>query len=419
MTDEEPPNIEERLVQLVQRSYQTAFKNLVAKHIATEMAKLGVVLTESQQSDAAARVLGGKGDRLIIDLDDTQIEQLRAQHSGLLPDVTIDFTSLTKSLDNLEGKYLGAISDTVTFATEDLALELLESWKTSTPEILVQLREESQDFGTYVKSRWGDALDSLDALIDLLTDIGGQLYADRLNVGGESADPVITVLFSLHMRACQVAREVAVLLKAGLADGALARWRTLHELAVTAAFIRKHGAEIALRFQDHVDMQTYRAAEQYQRHCKQLGQEPLPAEEMTKLEARKNELVTLFGRDFKSDYGWAIPALPMRSQSTKPRRPTFAVIEADVGLEFVRPFFQDASDNIHAGSRGTAYRLSAALSGASDVGLELPGRNTAWSLIQISVDLINAQVTMERLAISTAIQKLGKSIYEAFDMASY
>ena len=42
----------------------------------------------------------------------------------------------------------------------------------------------------------------------------------------------VEVQTRLHARACQIAREVLTLLYAGFAEGAMARWRALHELAV-------------------------------------------------------------------------------------------------------------------------------------------------------------------------------------------
>jgi len=52
-------------------------------------------------------------------------------------------------------------------------------------------------------------------------------------------------LARLYGRACQIGRKIELLLSNGFADGAEARWRTLHELTVVACFIYKHGEETA------------------------------------------------------------------------------------------------------------------------------------------------------------------------------
>ncbi len=42
-------------------------------------------------------------------------------------------------------------------------------------------------------------------------------------------------LLMLHARTCLVASELETMIRCGYADGAAARWRTLHEMAVTIA----------------------------------------------------------------------------------------------------------------------------------------------------------------------------------------
>ena len=58
---------------------------------------------------------------------------------------------------------------------------------------------------------------------------------------GKNNDQVFFVLWRLHARSCQITMEILALLKSGFADGAHARWRTLHEIAVTALFIKQQG----------------------------------------------------------------------------------------------------------------------------------------------------------------------------------
>ena len=56
----------------------------------------------------------------------------------------------------------------------------------------------------------------------------------------------------LHANACLVTSEVITLLEAGYSSGATARWRSLHEVAVYAMFIVKHGPGTAERYLRHV-----------------------------------------------------------------------------------------------------------------------------------------------------------------------
>ena len=62
----------------------------------------------------------------------------------------------------------------------------------------------------------------------------------------------------LQRRGCQVSAEIVTRLAAGFADGAMARWRTLFEIAVIVDIL--HGAT-AERHLDHSDVDAKRAAD--------------------------------------------------------------------------------------------------------------------------------------------------------------
>ena len=108
---------------------------------------------------------------------------------------------------------------------------------------------------------------------------------------------------------------------------------------------------------------------------------------MDRLERDAQKLEVRFGKSFRIDYGWAASALGKKVS-------TFADVEAGVALDHYRPFFKLASNTMHAGSKGTLFRLGLLntepdllLAGASNVGLEEAGRLTALSLSQVSVCL--------------------------------
>ena len=93
------------------------------------------------------------------------------------------------------------------------------------------------------------------------------------------------------------------------------------------------------------------------------------------------------GKPFLNDYGWAADTL-------RNPNPTFASIEAAVDLDRLRPYFKLASNTVHAGAKGTFFRLGVLgdqdgiLAGASNVGLQEAGRLAALSLTQITTVLL-------------------------------
>jgi hypothetical protein len=71
------------------------------------------------------------------------------------------------------------------------------------------------------------------------------------------------VLIRLHARACVIAEEIIVLLENGFSDGAMARWRTPHELTIVATIIEDGGESLASRYIDHNAIDRKRCADEY------------------------------------------------------------------------------------------------------------------------------------------------------------
>ncbi len=131
---------------------------------------------------------------------------------------------------------------------------------------------------------------------------------------------------------------------------ALARCRTLHEIAVIMLVLTEFGettehADLAERFDLHEAVLTAKDARTYQRHCEELGGEPLADEEITELEQARQELLTRFGTDYKESYGWASGVGGLR-------RPNFAQLEKLVKVAHLRGHYSWASHEIHADARG-------------------------------------------------------------------
>jgi hypothetical protein len=419
MAQEDGPELENQLASAMQNAFLAQAKRIIGEYLAADWQSHGVVLNDLQRADLVDQVLQGGQGKLAVELADTQEKAVRARYADLIPDdLTINLEGLQIKIDKLEGIAEAIFADAIRSILRDWPNLLLNRWTEDAPRTYAEMRAEQAEFETEVHKRWGNAIDSLDALISICRDIG-QDFSSKVKKSQANDDPMLKSLIFLHMRSCQVSCEVATLLRAGLADGAVARWRTLHELAVTAAFIAKHGPSIAQRYLDHADMQTYLAAKEYQKYSQRLGRQPISAADMASLETRKAELVAKYGSEFEQHYGWAIPALPKPKHPKQLTRYSFSGIELSVGLDHVRPFVQTAHDSIHAGSRGTAFRISAAWAGASDVGLELPGRNTAWSLILVTARLLGQRPDLEWTLTAKAILQLGPPIYRAFDEAAY
>lgn len=104
-------------------------------------------------------------------------------------------------------------------------------------------------------------------------------------------DYVFQTLTKLHSRAISIAGEILRLIEAGYADGALARWRSIHEIACTAQFIQQNGQETAQRFLDYRVVDDYHEMKALQKHHTKLNIKPLDEEEMEKIEELHNEVL--------------------------------------------------------------------------------------------------------------------------------
>lgn len=144
--------------------------------------------------------------------------------------------------------------------------------------------------------------------------------------------------------------EVQAPLRNGFADGALSRRRRLHELTVTAMFVADKGVATDERYLAHLGADFIKAERQYQRFASVLGHRPISSIEQKRLDDLARYLEQRYRRSFSTDYGWTADALGNP-------KPTFVDVEAAVDLGQLRPYFRFASNAIHAGPKGTFFRL--------------------------------------------------------------
>jgi Family of unknown function (DUF5677) len=262
-------------------------------------------------------------------------------------------------------------------------------------EMLEQNRESQKGFEERLYERWREPLDSLECLIGLSM-VYGQNHRDKLaGVVNETNSAKFVALLKIHQRALQIANEILALLKAGYADGAIARWRTLFELAAISFFLKDNDNEVSQRYLDHAAIRRYADAKDYQRYYEELGHIPFEKEECEKIKQARQEALKKYADGFgKGNWDW-IP--------TSIAKPWFKALAQHVGLGHWIPYYNFASAALHGLSRGF-YRLGllaesqdTPLCGASNVGLADPLQNTAISLHQVTVILLTLQPDFESL----------------------
>lgn len=310
---------------------------------------------------------------------------------------------------------LSKVVQEITEAVEASLPELLETLRQTClegvldkPEArLLDLANAQAAFESRLRLTWHKPLTLLGIHLAVVYELG-EAWGRKLQRTRAKDRDVIDVILRLHARAVQVAAEVRTLLQGGFGDGALSRWRTIHELVVIALFIVQEGSEVARRYLEHLDVDSHRAAQQYQQAAPLLGYKPVPPRELASLVKRVEALKKRYGKEFATEYGWAAGAL-------KGRSPNFAVIEEAVNLHRFRPYFRLASNTVHAGPKGAFFRLGVIgsdllLAGASNAGLDEAARLTALSLSQITSCLVSLRPTLDSGVWSGVLIDLAKMI---------
>ncbi|UXX97655.1 DUF5677 domain-containing protein [Streptomyces sp. AD2-2] len=200
----------------------------------------------------------------------------------------------------------------------------------------------------------------------------------------------LEALTGLHVSACRVAGEVLTLLSHGYARGGLARCRTLHETAVISCVIADSATDpihsnLAERFLDHEIVHLRRDALQFQKDHVALGEEPLDQAYLDELELKYREALTKHGEDFKREYGWAKNFSPDDN---------LRALEKRASLNHIRPHYQWATSEVHAGARGLGHNfleyrgIVVRDAGKTNVGLTDPAIMALSSLLQVTFSLV-------------------------------
>jgi hypothetical protein len=381
--------------------------NIVTSIIQRRLRLLGINL-ESSQIDQIKTKLNEVGiENFKLELDDKFIPQGINKN-----DLEIIITK--EDAEVFDKDITERIEQAIPIIIDDLSPRIFSRLKRDATGILKSNLKEKKAFEKNLFKQWGKALSLLQLFINIALEAGNDFNNEFRDNAVKENDYVFEVLTRLHARACQVASEILVLLKSGYADGAHARWRCLHEIAVVSFFMSSNNNEVAERYILHEGVESYKAAECYQNYCEKIGYEPLTDDELKEISSTKDNLLKRYGNSYNQEYGWAEIVL-------NKKRPTFRDIEEYVGLEYLRPFYKMACHNIHANPKGVFFKLGLypagdeiLLAGPSNLGLSDPGQGTALSLLQVTVCLLTSKTTIDGLIICDILKRLQEGIEQAF-----
>ncbi|WP_312218980.1 DUF5677 domain-containing protein [Brevundimonas sp.] len=266
----------------------------------------------------------------------------------------------------------------------------------SRPSMLKRARTDQAQFEKRNLRRWRKAFDLIDVVAEIAGEVGGAFNEHHRSTALGDRDYVFEAVVSLHARSLLMAREAIHLCKGGYADGALSRWRSMHECKVVAIFIAAHGQEVAHRYLASFDCAALKAARELNKVVGLPGyDEGFSAEEITQLEQHVAAICNEMGPEMRNDYGWAGKVL-------KSPKPTFASIEAAAGLAHERPRYRWASQHTHASARPPGRLLGAVealqplhVVGPSNSGMVDPLQFVALTLAEITKIMLSVRPTID------------------------
>jgi hypothetical protein len=306
-----------------------------------------------------------------------------------------------------------AMGEALAEAAASSAPHIYRTLKTNGDAMLRDRRAQVGGFEARLYDAWKEPIDLVEMMIVVAVEAAEGVSAQWPSKQSKEQNVVFEVVRRLQARACQVANEVATLLKTGYAPAAHARWRTLHETTVTIHFIVKHGSPAAEAYLAHEYIDARKAAKDYQRYCRRLGYKRYTANELASIRRKHHTRVKKYGTAFKGDYGWAAVVLGRKSA-------TFRDIEKHVGLDHLRPYYKMASIPVHAGIKAIRFTLALRqgtdliLTGPSNLGLADPGHGAALSLAQATIAMLTMHPSSDTIIVSKVLLSFSDDIGQAF-----
>lgn len=311
------------------------------------------------------------------------------------------------------------IIDLTKEAPSSISKHVYESLKADMARMYSEEEDIAKEFKSRLHQRWYEGFLILQGIIKVCEEISIDLldkHYEKEHVD-EKSKLILSVLFKLHSKSIQAGKEVLVLLKSGYSDGAMARWRSLHELNVIFKTLYYKFKDIEFthdlvsRFLDYSEIERIKEIYTYKKATNVLNLNPISQEEEKEYKAKKESILKKYGKEFEKPNNWARPLFS--NINNKPLY--FSDFEKLVGIDRLTPYYKQANYQIHASPKGIFQSLSMVstvnqqsfyLFGGSNYGLSLPGQLTGISLSQITTSLVLLEPNLDSLVIATTLQKM-------------
>jgi len=268
-------------------------------------------------------------DRLLSANVSEDVFEIASEQAIVLEFTDADAARVQKIVEDIRQ----TLPDLIHSITEKSAAQMLRRYEREWAVWRDATNAQMDQFRFNLQARWGKGLDDLRMLIELSRDVGSDFHCRARRSRSSRKMHLKGALSHLHVRAIQIASEIMVLLENGYADGAMARWRTLHEVTCVAMVLDDGGDALAERYLAHEFVEAKKGLRQYQQCHASLGYAPFSKRAAARIERDYAAAIGRYGKDFAGDYGWAAVHL-------KNSQPNFSTIEAAAGRAMMRSHYK-------------------------------------------------------------------------------
>lgn len=338
-------------------------------------------------------------------------------------DETVNALSLTfteedrNEIDTAINKAVEAIPEAARIAVDKASELLFSSIKRTWGNEQLTQQYEVQMFRENLEIRWGKGLNYLRMLLTCCREAGSQTLKRHNKSKSKRYAMRRWVLVRLHARACQVTDEIICLLENGFADGAMARWRTIHELSVVATMIANGDEDLAERYILHDAVEVKRQADEYEATQVTFGATPISKRERKAIDQTYHAVLDRFGAAFAHPYGWAANHMNLK-------KPTFKDLQTRADHTGMNSYYKLASFGVHASARSLFFNLSTIgdqeilLAGRGNAGLEESGSRTAQSLTLITSLYAGSSTNLDQIAVLECVLRLRNAARSALQRSA-
>lgn len=224
------------------------------------------------------------------------------------------------------------------------------------PSFIVRWRDALQRSELEALDRWGEALACVEALHVACMVVASAFEDEHVPQAQDADDSRTAALRLLSWGSITAAGECVALLRAGYANGALARWRLLHESDVLALLLAQMPPHVSERYFEHSAMRRRQMRHSYQEWALAAGAEPHTSEEMYGMKTDEKALIDKYGATWAGEYGWAhepllsldhgYAAVASRGRG-RPTGPSFTDLQGAVMPRGMRLHYASANRTVH------------------------------------------------------------------------